>query len=89
MNLIYRAVEGVELGSSLAAFLKFSLKTTKDMVEGKTALARRAHTAAHTAHTDEPLWLHRRASLTGNGRSLTVEVERVARAGAGGHVLVA
>lgn len=88
MNVTHRAVQRVEFGSCLATFLKFALKTAEDMVEGQTTLARRAHAATHTAHTDEPLRLHRGASLASNGRSLTVKVERVAGAGSGGHVLV-
>ena len=88
MDLVHRAVERVELSTSLTTFLKFALKTAKDMVKGKTALARRTHASAHAAHTDKPLRLHRRTSLAGNGRPLTVKVERVAGAGGGGHVLV-
>ena len=55
----------------------------EDVVESRTALAGRAHTA-HTAHADKPPGLHRRATLTANGRSLSVEVERVTETGSRG-----
>jgi hypothetical protein len=88
VNFIDRAVERVELSTRLAAFLEFTLKTAEDVVEGKTALARLTHAAAHAAHTNEPLRLHRRASLACNSRSLTIKIERVTGAGGRGHVLM-
>jgi hypothetical protein len=75
----------VEFSTSFATFLKFALKTIEDVVEGETALARRAHAAVHT---NEPLRLHSRALLARNGWSLTAKVGGVAGAGGGGHVLV-
>jgi hypothetical protein len=78
----------VELSTSLATFLEFTLKTTEDVVEGKTALAGLPHATAHATHADEPLRLHRRAALTANSGSLTVEVERVTGTGGGCHILV-
>ena len=87
MDIVHRAVQGVELCTSLATFLKFPLKTTEDVVESKAALARRAHAAAHTAHADEPLGLHRGATLA-NSWPLAVEVERVTRTSSRGHVLM-
>ena len=42
MDIVHRAVQGVELCTSLATFLKFPLKTTEDVVESKAALARAA-----------------------------------------------
>jgi hypothetical protein len=88
VNLAHGTVQRVELSTSLATFLQFTLKTAEDVVEGEAALAGWPHATAHATHADEPLWLHRGATLTTNRRPLTVEVERVARTGAGGHVLV-
>jgi len=88
VNLVHRAIQGVELSTSLATFLKFTLETAEDVVEGKTALAGWTHATAHAAHTDEPLRLHRRATLASSAGSLTVEVKRVTRTGGRGHVLV-
>ena len=88
MNLVHRTVQRVELSTSLTTFLEFSLEPAEYVVEGKTTLARGTHATAHTAHTDEPLRLHRRAALAGNGRPLTVEVERIAGTGGGSHALV-
>ena len=88
MNLVHRTVQRVELGTSLATFLKLALKTAEDVVESETTLARGTHATAHAAHTNEPLGLHRRAALTSNGGPLTIKVERIAGTGGGGHVLV-
>ena len=88
VNVIDRAVQGVELSASLATFLKFALKAAENMVEGETAFAGRTHAAAHAAHTNESLWLHRRTSLTSDGRPLTVKIERVAGTSGGCYVLV-
>ena len=74
MDIVHRTIQGVELCTSLAAFLKFPLKTAEDVVESKTTLARRAHVATHA---DEPLGLHLGATLAANSWPLTVEVERV------------
>ena len=88
VDLAHRAVEREELSTGLATFLEFTLEAAEDVVEGKTALAGWTHAATHAAHADEPLRLHRRATLAANGRSLATEVEGVTRAGGGGHVLV-
>ena len=88
VNLAHRAIQRVELSTSLAAFLEFALETAKDVVESKATLAGRAHATTHAAHTDESLRLHRRATLGANGGSLTIEVERVTRTGGRSHVLV-
>lgn len=88
VNLVHRAVQRVELSTSLATFLELALETAKDMVESETALSGWAHATAHAAHADESLRLHRRATLAANSGSLTTEVERVTRAGSGSHVLV-
>ena len=88
VNFIDRAVQRVQFSTRLPALLEFTLKTAEDMVEGKTALARWTHAAAHATHTDKSLGLHCGASLACTSRPLTVEVERVAGAGSGGHVLV-
>ena len=65
------------------------MKATEDVVESETALARWAHATTHAAHADEPLRLHRRATLAADvGRSLTAEVEGITGAGGGVHVLV-
>jgi hypothetical protein len=88
VNLVHRSIQGVELGTSLSTFLEFTLETTEDVVESKTALSGWTHATAHAAHTDEPLRLHRRATLAANGGALAVEVERVTWAGSRGHVLV-
>ena len=88
MNLGHRAIQRMELGTSLATFLEFILETAEDVVESKTALAGRAHASTHAAHTDEPLRLHRRATLTANGGPLTIEIERVTGTSGRRHVLV-
>ena len=59
VNLAHRAIQRVELSTSLAAFLEFALGTAKDVVESKATLARRAHATSHAAHTDESLRLCR------------------------------
>ena len=78
----------MELSARLATFLEFTLEAAEDVVEGETALSRWAHAAAHAAHADEPLRLHRRATLAANSGSLTIEVEGVTGASRRGHVLV-
>ena len=89
MNLVHRAVQGVELGTSLATFLELTLEAAEDVVKSETALARRAHAATHAAHTNEPLGLHRRTTLAADiGGTLTTEVERVTGTSSRGHVLV-
>jgi len=88
VNVVHRAIQGVELSASLTTFLEFTLETAENVVEGKTALAGLTHATAHAAHTDEPLRLHRRAALTSSTGSLTVKVERVTGTGGRGHVLV-
>jgi len=89
VNLAHRAVQREELSTGLATFLEFTLKTAEDVVKGETTLAWWAHAATHAAHANEPLRLHRRATLAANvGGSLTTKVEGVTRAGGGGHVLV-
>ena len=88
VNLAHRAIQREELSTSLATFLEFTLEAAENVVEGKTTLAGWAHAASHAAHTNEPLRLHRRATLATNGGSLTTKVEGVTRAGGGGHVLV-
>jgi hypothetical protein len=64
MNPVNRAVQRVEFSTSFATFLKLTLKTIEDVVEGETTLARWAHAAAHI---NEPMRLHRRMLLAGNG----------------------
>ena len=86
VNLVHRAIQRVELSTSLATFLEFTLETTEDVVESKTALAGRAHAATHATHADEPLWLHRGATLAANTGTLTIEIECVT--GTGGRVYV-
>ena len=89
VNIAHRAVQREELGTGLATFLEFTLEAAEDVVESETALARWAHAATHAAHANEPLRLHRRATLTADvGRSLTTKIEGVTRAGGGVHVLV-
>ena len=78
----------MELSTSLVTFLEFILETAEDVVESKTALAGWAHASTHAAHTDEPLRLHRRATLTANGGPLTIEIERVTGTSGRRHVLV-
>ena len=88
VNLAHQTVQRVELSTSLATFLQFTLKTAEDMVEGKTALAGWLHATAHATHADEPLRLHREATLTANRGPLAVEVECVTRIGGRGRVSV-
>ena len=45
VNLIHQAVQRMELITHLTAFLEFTLETGKDVVKGKAALSRGAHTA--------------------------------------------
>ena len=75
----------MELSTSLATFLKLTLKMAEDVVESKTTLAKGTHA---TTHTNEPLGLHHWAALISNGGPLTIKVERIAGTGGGGHVLV-
>ena len=84
VNLVHRAIQGVELSTSLATFLEFTLETAEDVVKGKTTLAG----WTHAAHTDESMRLHRRAALASSTGSLTVEIERITGTGGRGHVLV-
>ena len=88
MNLVNRAIQGVEFSTSLMTFLEFALETAEDVVKSETALAGWTHATTHTAHTDEPLRLHRRTTLAANSGPLTVEVERITGAGGQGRVLV-
>ena len=88
MDLVHRAVQRVELSTSLPTFLQFTLEAAEDVVESETALTGWTHATTHTTHADKPLRLHRRATLAANSGSLTTKVECITRSGGGGHVLV-